>query len=132
MLDSEMISRRSLLAHVSIASGASLAQPRPSEDIYLVQGVTLFAIGLLDILKSEDSGNGRVRVTVALTADIRDLRKRLPTSVGSIAAVQKTALVLTELKLQMRPLYWLQQRVQEILWISSVSAASTNRQSVFA
>ena len=92
MLVSEMISHRSLLAHVSIASGASSAQPRPSEDIYLVQGVTLFAIGLLDILKSEDSGNGRVRVTVALTADIRDLSKRLPTSVGSIAAVQKTAI----------------------------------------
>ena len=40
MLESEMISRRSLLALASIASGASLAQPRPSEDIYLVQGVT--------------------------------------------------------------------------------------------
>ena len=54
--------------------------------------VSFFAIGLLDILKSEDFGNGRVRVTVALTADIRDLRKRLPTSVGSIGAVQKSAL----------------------------------------
>jgi hypothetical protein len=55
-------------------------------------GVSFFSIGLLDILKSEDSGNGRVRVTVALTAYILDLRKRLPTSVGSIAAVQKSAI----------------------------------------
>jgi hypothetical protein len=54
--------------------------------------VGFFAIGLLDILKAEDQGNGRVRVTVALTADIRDLRKRLPTAVASVPAVQKSAL----------------------------------------
>ncbi len=54
--------------------------------------VGFFAVGLLDILKAEDQGNGRVRVTVALTADIRDLRRRLPTAVASIPAVQKSAL----------------------------------------
>jgi hypothetical protein len=54
-------------------------------------GVAFFAIGLLDILKAEES-NGRVRVTVALTADVRDLRKRIPTAVASIPAAQKTGM----------------------------------------
>jgi hypothetical protein len=60
--------------------------------------VSFFAVGLLDILKAEDLGNGRVRVTVALTADIRDLRKRLPTAVATIAAVQKSALGTSRLE----------------------------------
>lgn len=52
---------------------------------------SFFAVGLLDILKSEDL-NGRVRVTVALTADVRDIRRRIPTAVAAIPAAQKTGL----------------------------------------
>lgn len=52
---------------------------------------SFFAVGLLDILKSEDF-NGRVRVTVALTADVRDIRRRIPTAVAAIPAAQKTGL----------------------------------------
>ena len=47
-----------------------------------------FAVGLVDILKSEELPDKTVRVTVALTADVRDIRKRVPTAVAAIAAEQ--------------------------------------------
>jgi len=47
-----------------------------------------FAVGLLDILKSEPQPDSTVLVTVALTMDVRDIRKRVPSSVGSIPPVQ--------------------------------------------
>lgn len=40
MLGTDKISRRSLLALASVASSSAFSQPRPTEDIYLVQGVT--------------------------------------------------------------------------------------------
>lgn len=54
--------------------------------------MALFATGLLDILKSETLPDRTVRVTVALTADVRDIRKIVPTAVAAIAAVQYQAL----------------------------------------
>lgn len=51
-----------------------------------------FAVGLLDILKSERMPDGTERVTVALTIDVRDIRKRIPIAAAAIPAVQYQAL----------------------------------------
>jgi hypothetical protein len=47
-----------------------------------------FAVGLLDILKSERQPDGTELVTVALTVDVRDIKKRVPTKVAAIPTVQ--------------------------------------------
>jgi hypothetical protein len=50
-----------------------------------------FAVGLLDILKAEDMPDGAVRVTVVLTIDVRDIRKKVPIAVAPIPPVQYQA-----------------------------------------
>ena len=47
-----------------------------------------FAVGLLDILKAEELPDGNAIVTVALTIEVRDIRKLIPTAVASIPRVQ--------------------------------------------
>jgi hypothetical protein len=50
--------------------------------------MALFAVGLLDVLKSERLSDGLERVTVALTVDVRDIRRTVPTAVAAIPAIQ--------------------------------------------
>ena len=50
--------------------------------------MAFFAMGLLDILKSEQMPDGLWRVTVALTIDVRDIRRRVPTAVAAIPQAQ--------------------------------------------
>jgi len=52
----------------------------------------LFAVGLLDILKSERQPDGTERVTVALTVDVRDIRRTIPIAVAAIPAAQFQAI----------------------------------------
>ncbi len=54
--------------------------------------MSFFAVGLVDILKSEVMPDGNVRVTVALTVDVRDIRKLVATAVAAIAAEQFQAM----------------------------------------
>lgn len=50
--------------------------------------MAFFAVGILDILKADERPDGSVIVTVALTIDVRDIRKTIPTAVASIPRVQ--------------------------------------------
>ncbi len=50
--------------------------------------MAFFAVGLLDVLKSQKRPDGLWSVTVALTMDVRDVRKSIPTAVASIPPVQ--------------------------------------------
>jgi hypothetical protein len=54
--------------------------------------MALFAVGLLDILKAERMPDGTERVTVALTVDVRDIRRTVPTAVAAIPAAQFQAI----------------------------------------
>lgn len=59
--------------------GAAKAQPC---------SMAFFAVGILDILKAEEQQDGDAIVTVALTIEVRDIRKVIPTAVASIPRVQ--------------------------------------------
>jgi hypothetical protein len=50
--------------------------------------MAFFAVGILDILKAEERLDGVAIVTVALTIEVRDIRKVIPTAVASIPRVQ--------------------------------------------
>jgi hypothetical protein len=50
--------------------------------------MAFFAVGILDILKAEEQQDGDAIVTVALTIEVRDIRKVIPTAVASIPRVQ--------------------------------------------
>lgn len=50
--------------------------------------MAFFAVGILDILKAEERPDGLALVTVALTIEVRDIRKVIPTAVASIPRVQ--------------------------------------------
>ncbi len=55
-------------------------------------GMSYFAIGIVDILKSEQMPDGNVRVTVALTIDVRDITKKVAYAVAAIPSAQFQAL----------------------------------------
>jgi len=67
---------------------AAAKKPECNDDIKL----SFFSVALLDILKSENRPDGLVRVTVALTMDVRDIRRSLATSAAAIPSVQYQAL----------------------------------------
>ncbi len=50
--------------------------------------MAFFATGIVDILKSERQADDTELVTVALTIDVRDIRKLVPTAVAAIPRVQ--------------------------------------------
>lgn len=54
--------------------------------------MSFFGVGLLDIFKSEYKSDGSVGVTVALTIDIRDIRKKVPVAVAVIPVTQYHAI----------------------------------------
>lgn len=54
--------------------------------------MSYFAIGIVDILKSEQMPDGNVRVTVALTIDVRDIKKKVASAVAAIPSAQYQAL----------------------------------------
>lgn len=54
--------------------------------------MSFFGVGLLDIFKSEYKSDGSVGVTVALTIDIRDIRKKVPVAVAVIPVTQHHAI----------------------------------------
>lgn len=71
-----------------VPAGVREQMIKPAKDCEM----EFFAVGLLDIRPSERMPDGTERVTVALTIDVRDIRKKVPTAVAAIAAKQYQAI----------------------------------------